>query len=133
MEQELTSIEAQVVEFVRQRDHVSFAELTQQLADVLPVKGRMAITLSNDPNFLFWAGASPEFADLLTGLLARKLLVPVPCAPLVYLIDGAMLNFPIAKRLPAGGYTTEHWCPVVLRTADRIATGQAQRASRGKR
>jgi hypothetical protein len=130
---ELSPMETQVVEFVRQRDHVSFTELTRMLADRIPIKGKMAITLDTDPNFLFWAGVSAEFADLMIGLFARRMIVPVPCAPLVYLVDGAMLDFPLAKSLPSGGYATEHWCPVVLRPAERIAPPKPQRAPRGKR
>lgn len=42
-----------------------------------------------------------------------KTIKLAPCAPLSYVIDGAVPKMPIAKSLRH--YKTPRWCPVVMR------------------
>jgi hypothetical protein len=66
------------------------------------------------PNCIWWVGMSEKMIDAIELCQKRKSIEPGYAHYLVYLIDGGMLKFPIAKRLPKGGYKKPHWVPVVF-------------------
>ena len=53
-----------------------------------------------------------------------------PCTVLSYLVDGAMLQMPLAKRPPKQGYATPHWAPACFRPIEHIAPKERQRYGR---
>lgn len=63
----------------------------------------------------------------MQALLAEKLIELAPAATLVYLIDGAVPQAPLAKR-SGHVYKTPHWLPVTL----QVPRGQpAHRSGHG--
>ena len=110
-----------LVALVEDRDTVSFVEIQQAFEGHMPVHGDIGMEIA--PNVILWAGMSQELIDLIrrvsTGPTPR--IEPRPSVPLVYLIDGAALALPIAKRIPKKGYTKPHWLPIVFRPAQRPA------------
>jgi len=64
-----------------------------------------------DLNVVLWSGVSEAFVDAFT--LAKSRIYPVQTQFLVYAMDGALLNLPIAKQLNKP-YKKTHWLPVVF-------------------
>lgn len=113
-EDERTVAVAHVAEYVQRNDYVTFAEIGRKLEEVgVPVQGEVAIEVA--PNVIIWAGVSQEFMDIVRELRKIGAMHAVPASTLTYMIDGQMLNMPVAKRIPPGGYTKPHWAPVTFR------------------
>lgn len=66
-----------------------------------------------DRNVVFWVNMSDAAVNALALLFKAKKLKLKPTELLVYMVDGNILNLPIAKR-PDHTYKKEHWLPVVL-------------------
>lgn len=119
-----------ILEHVRKRDHVSFAELTHEFGSRFNLKGHHALAPESYPTILYWAGMSEEYCETIRELTANGgPLVKVPCPLIVYLIDGATLSLPLVKK-PIR-YTSDHWLPVILRPRDKYEA--AERKERAKR
>jgi hypothetical protein len=73
------------------------------------------------PNRVLWHGVSQEGLDAINMLLEQGLIVCRSTNPLVYLIDGALLRYPIARRWKS--YKKPHWMPVTFSTAPPGAAG----------
>ena len=63
-------------------------------------------------NILFWVGVSKEAAEALDHLIKRKDIEMQPTTEMNYMIDGAALTPPVAKRNKV--YKTARWVPVTL-------------------
>jgi hypothetical protein len=87
----------------------SFVELMHHFGEA--ARGDFAMGFG-PPNIYVWAGMSEEFVDAFTA--ARPRLEFKPAHFLVYLIDGQMPTWPIARRAPKNGYKKPHWIPVVM-------------------
>jgi hypothetical protein len=107
--------------YVRDNDYVTYAEMPKVLAPLIPVQGTMAATVPAVPRLVFWLGMSQAWVDTLNALFAAGLLWREPCSTLSYLIEGAVLQLPLAKRPPRNGYATEHWAPSCVRPIEHIA------------
>jgi hypothetical protein len=113
--------------YVRANDYVTYAEMAQVLAPLIPVKGPLAAEVSTVPNLVLWIGMSQEWVDVLHELFSAGVLWRAPCASLTYLVDGAWLDMPIAKRQPKRGYATPHWAPSCVRPIEHIAPRERKR------
>jgi hypothetical protein len=101
-------MEARLIEYC-QRDYVSFAELEREFPELFG--GDLAICFPDHPNLIIWQGLNQRGADLLLGLVKRKLLFVYPSYPLVYAIDGVLMT-PVAKRIR--NPKRPSWFPMVL-------------------
>jgi len=117
--------------YIRANDYVTFAEMPKVLAPFMETQGQVAAEAPQVPNLLFWVGMSQAWVDTLQALFTAHLIWQEPCSLASYLIDGAMLPFPLAKRPPKGGYATPHWGPVCFRPIEHIHQ-TARTASRGR-
>jgi hypothetical protein len=106
-----SALHASIVDFVRQRDNVSFAELANHIEGVRG--GDVALHIPGFENIIVWVNLTQEAADVLTGLVADKLIHFAPTSPLVYLADGAIPGMPLARQ--AKRYKAPHWVPLVLK------------------
>ncbi len=97
-----------VIKFVNKSSYVSWAEISMAFEDT---KGQLSLEHPKY-NFVWWAGMSEKFCDVMDEILQKQLLAVEPCQPLVYLIDGLALKFPIAKQ--ARVYKTTHWLPTTF-------------------
>lgn len=70
-----------------------------------------------ESNVVLWAGMSDALVAALQALRDENAINLVPCSSLVYVIDGALLQLPLAKRIPKRGYAEPHWAPCVLKSA----------------
>jgi hypothetical protein len=120
---ELASV---VLTMVRERDHVSFAELAREWPEHFR-DGPLEIRSSVGPNLVLWAGLSETGADALEQMKNRTVAYEPASSPLVYLIDGCTLNYPLAKaksRKALFDYKRPHWIPTVLRPIERARPSQ---------
>jgi hypothetical protein len=113
-----------ILNFIRERDYVSFPELIRNVEGV--GGGDVALHPPGYENIIFWTGLSEEGAAAITELIAKKAIVPSPSSVLVYGIDGGMLRLPLARQKRR--YKTLHWAPITLRpgtarTPERLAAG----------
>ena len=101
-----------IVEFVAHRSGASFPEIIGELGP--EAEGDLQWSIA--PNTILWVGLSEKFVKAFQ--LAKPIVRPHPADPLVYLMDGAALQLPIAKRIRKEGYKREHWFPVVFNLSD---------------
>ena len=104
-----------VIALIHQRDYVTFVEIRDVLQPLIPVAGEIALELPALPNVLLWFDMSPEWCDVMREVQASGQVYPVSASVWAYAIDGAIWQWPIAKRPPKGGYKTPHWAPVCFR------------------
>lgn len=107
-------IEDAIVEFIRERDCVTFAELQGALEPYMPTRGDV-IWGDRGLNLLPWEEMSPELVALLERLCRAQRLFLHPAGLFAY-ADGTGLNRPVAWSLPRGGFGEPHWLPMCLRT-----------------
>lgn len=100
-----------IEQYVRSRNGgVTFVELDQNIPGF--TGGDLAMEVA--PNVILWTNLT-ETAVAAVNLLKTSFRVQLtPTTPLVYIMDGKMLRFPTARRMPRGGYKTERWLPVVF-------------------
>ena len=95
---------------IRENGDASFADIMRLIGD--EAKGEWAKEAL--PNLVIWAGMSKTLMDALN--IIRPQTELKSCHLFVYLVDGAMLRMPVAKRPPKKGYSDSnpHWVPTVL-------------------
>ncbi len=98
-----------ILNLVRERRHVSFAELERLLGDAMV--GDCDITL-RDENTILWSGVSEQFAETFNDLVRTGAVRLKPASLFVYLVDGKALTLPLVKG--RYHYKQPHWLPVVL-------------------
>lgn len=123
-------IDEAVRKYVEFYDWTTFAELEKVFAAAdFDYKGDYALSAGSDPNLIAWAGWSQQAINIVRKLLEDSKLYLYPAQLLTYLADGKALTFPIAKKPPKGGYKSEHWMPVCLRTKPYKEKGARKRRS----
>jgi hypothetical protein len=86
---------------------VTFVELQRLFGE--EADGDLTIESKTVPGVIFWSGVSQTFAEAFFLLMPQ--VETRQTSPLTYLIDGSVLQLPVAKRLPAKGYKKNHWVP----------------------
>lgn len=103
-------MKAKILFEIRRLGHVSFVELSK-----LPgFSGDRALMLVHPraSNILLWDRVSRDGCDAIGELKRERLIEMRPAPVLVYLCDGKVLGYPIAKR--ARHYRDLRWAPVTL-------------------
>ncbi len=93
---------------------VSMVELERVAGEEIDTSGDLAWVVPNDSNLVLWAGMSEDFVAAIDALRERGNVEAGGANPLIYIIDGKSLNYPLARRPPASGYAVEHWLPVLF-------------------
>jgi hypothetical protein len=102
-----------IVEFVRDRPAASSPEIMGAVGP--ESKGKFEWSIA--PNTVLWVGLSEKIINAFR--LVKDRVRPHPSDALVYLMDGAALTLPIAKRLTKQGCKKPHWSPVVFHVPDK--------------
>ena len=124
-------VPAALVEYVRRRDEVSFAELVNDFSPFIETGGDQGLALRSDPNIVLWYGIPQELAATLAKLVsARKLyLYPAPAEHLRP--ENAPGELPMIDRLPEDRVERPMWLPVLI--GDVAPEGGAGRFGRVSR
>ena len=107
-----------IMTYCKHHDWVTFAELNQHLERLgFKTQGRLMITTPVDYNMILWTHMSRDYAKAIQRLRYKgKIhLHPVPVVPF-YAVDQMVPDLPIVTDVKEGGFKTEHWLPVCLRT-----------------
>ena len=105
-----------IVALVKERDHVSYVEIRDELAKYIEVDGDFAMETSGCRNLFLWAGMSRRFCEAVSRCKNGKRIFAHPAStPFVYIVDGVYPSLPLAKKPTREGYKTPHWTPVVFR------------------
>lgn len=121
--QKFPDTKQRVFEYIKDFDNVSFAELNRLIGEEAH-KGDYGLPINNDCNIVYWAGMCEEYSRAVLELVNEGKIFYEPCGtyvgglPLVYMTDGCLLNFPIAKRLI--NYKKTRWLPVCLTTRKKL-------------
>jgi hypothetical protein len=107
---DVESMKDRVMNFVNDMGGgVSFAEIQQEI----PGTHGEVETGILEKNIIFWQGVSPSLSEAIRELVQEdKLLEMRPTNELTYLIDGRLLNLPIAKQNRK--YVSKRWLPVTF-------------------
>ena len=111
------SLAEDIAELIQRRKHVSMVEIMKLAGD----EGKGDISLALDYNIVLWGAVSSALADAMDELRQKKLVHPHNVHHLVYLIDGAIMELPIATQPPTtkNGYKEPHWFPIVFQPGTR--------------
>lgn len=90
---------------------VSFVELSKHIAG-FKSKKEPGWDLQFCKNLVVWVGMTEEAVEAIIQLRAEKRIILTPTIYSVYLFDGEVLKFPLAKRFMA--YKKPRWVPTVL-------------------
>ncbi len=102
-----------LIEYIRKNEAVSYAELERFFESCnYDYKGEFMSCSDKNSNVVFWTGWNKEAYRLINELIRENRIHREPCQPLVYLIDGKSLTFPIVKTNT--DYKTLHWPPCVF-------------------
>jgi len=104
-----------VAKYIEETDNVSFAELSNRFPEFRDGKYEFVL---GETNIVIWCGMTTEAVNAINSLFVDQVIGAVPSSVMVYMIDGAMLKLPIAKR--SGPYKKPHWAPVVLRPYAKV-------------
>lgn len=88
---------------------ISFVEMEREIEGM---KGDRVLLLKYE-SLILWVDVSQEFIDEIGQLVSEGIITFQGCSPLIYSIDGKMLNLPIAKSFR--DYKKPRWLPVVFR------------------
>ena len=95
--------------FVKHRGgNVSFVEFQNEFPEI---KGGWDFILT-EYNLLLWSNVTEEFIQAIDFLIKNDKFKFAPCEELVYIGDGVILDYPIAKDFKA--YATLKWFPIVF-------------------
>ena len=98
-----------VLEYVREKDYVSFVELER---DFIGFTGTKVLTPKGyEQSIVFWVNVSQKALDVMIDLAVNELALK-PCHVMFYFTDGKCLDLPIAKKLYH--YKEPRWLPVML-------------------
>lgn len=103
-----------LLDYIRKNKAVSYAEIERVFeANGYDYIGNIETVNNKNENVVFWCGWSRQAFEMLNELIRANLIERVPCEPLVYLIDGKSLTYPIMT-----GRTKSlkkiHWLPCVF-------------------
>ncbi|HAA50278.1 MAG TPA: ATPase [Planctomycetaceae bacterium] len=107
-------VPAALVEYVRRRGEVAFAELTSDFEPFVETEGDQGLALRSDPNVVLWYGIPQELAATLAKLVSSRKLFLYP-APVEQLrAENAPGDLPMIDRLPEERVDRPMWLPVMI-------------------
>ena len=97
----------------------TFAELDRRIEDSgLEARGDNVIYLKKGLNIVLWSDMSDAYSAAVLYLKKIGAIDWRSATVLEYMMDGRVMQLPVAVRPPANGYKSEHWIPVVLKQAE---------------
>ena len=107
-------VAAALVEYVRRRGEVTFAELLSDFAPFIETSGQQGLALRSDPNIVLWYGIPAELASTLAKLVSSRKLYLHPAGVDQLRAENAPGDLPMIDRLPDERVERPMWLPVVI-------------------
>jgi len=106
-------MEEDIFNYVKNNQHVSMVELCREIPGF---KGDRVWYLGS--NTIIWNDCSDVGVEAMNSLLKNQKIVGVKVSPFVYVVDGIVPRYPIAKN-STFDYKKPHWLPVTFSTPDQ--------------
>ena len=103
-----------IVEFIRQRDQVTFSQLIDSFTRFINTKGDQILAVRDDPNVVIWAGLHQDMAGPLAKLLTGGKLYLRPTEVERYRQDNSGLKLPILEAMPEDKLSKPTWLPTTI-------------------
>lgn len=101
-----------IKKLVKEKDGgISFVEIEMEFGN--DAKGEYGYNLDGK-NIVLWDSLSKELLEAIKFCTTKDIIEMKPCMPVIYSIDGKVLDLPLAKRIPKNGYKKTRWLPVVF-------------------
>ena len=93
---------------------ITFIEIENMFDDnKIDYKGNSVVGPSRYKNIYYWINISDEFSDAIIELKEENKIKLSVCNVVVYLVDGKIIRFPLAKK-PIQ-YEDPHWLPIIIK------------------
>ena len=117
----MKSVKEEVLKFIKIHDQTSYVELEELFEQIgFNYRGKYAVgAVSAESHLITWSGWNAEAFNILSELLAEKLIEQVSVHPVIYFLDGEGLTLPVAKT--AKNYKKPHWLPVAFNACKKGA------------
>ena len=103
-----TNMHARIKGYLHGRSGISLFEMCRDI----PGFAGAVDWFIRDTNVLIWSGMSEEACKAMMGLIVDGSITPTITDPLVYAIDGGVIDLPFGDELTV--YETPHWVPHVF-------------------
>lgn len=108
----MSEISNVIFDYVKTKRYVSFVEIENIfLKSGFEYRGNLAILHPSISNVVVWIGWNQEAVDVIKEVVDMGVHY-VPTAVLTYLIDGKVLDLPVARARK--DFKKVHWVPVTL-------------------
>lgn len=109
----MEQIKNAILDYIKTHEGTSYVEI-ENLFNKLGFKweGDYCLCSEKNKNVIYWSGWNEEAVQILNELQEEGFIEKVPTEPLLYIIDGKSLNFPIVKSFRQ--YKDPHWLPIVF-------------------
>lgn len=109
----MKELQESIIKMVEEKGDISFVEIEELFEKKeLIYLGDYVIMVPGYEHMVIWGNWKMEFIDLISKMCSEKLIEMEPCSPLVYMVDGRVLNMPLVKEVYQ--YKTDHWQPIVF-------------------
>lgn len=106
-------LEKRIYDYIKANAGTSFVEIEDEFQRLgYDWQGDKDIRSGEFENMIFWLGWNAETVAAMIKVLMRSDIKIEAVSSFIYVIDGNMLEMPLAKRQQ--DYKEPHWAPVVL-------------------
>lgn len=99
---------AKILKIVEGYQPTTFAELHRHIG--AEMEGEYVVRTPGHPNLILWTNVNETFIGAMNAI--KDKLFPTPVSEMLYMMDGEVLELPIARG--SKEYTTPHWVPISL-------------------
>ncbi|MCG1866936.1 pathogenicity island protein [Staphylococcus epidermidis] len=108
----MNNVKNKIIKYITENAGTSFVEIEKIFDENhFEYKGNGAYTSAENNNIIFWYGWNEQAFNVVSSLVNEGLIEMRTCEPVIYIVDGKSLNFPIMK---SECINTHHWLPVTF-------------------
>ena len=108
----MNNVKNKIIKYITENAGTSFVEIEKIFDENhFDYKGNGAYTSAENNNIVFWYGWNEQAFNVVSSLVNEGLIEMRTCEPVIYIVDGKSLNFPIVKSECINTY---HWLPVTF-------------------
>lgn len=104
--------EEALVDFIESVGIVTFVDIMQHFGSA--AQGSHVLTWNGDPHLIVWDQVSQSLQSAIAAAITHRQIYGEDAEPDIYLGNGLLSRFSLAKTLTLHHYKTPHWVPVCL-------------------
>lgn len=111
------NIKNELIKYIKTNAGTSFVEIEKIFEEnKFDYKGNGAYTSSENNNIVYWYGWNKQAFNVVNELVNDGVIEMNTCEPIIYIVDGKGLSFPILK---SENVETYHWLPIVFSISNK--------------